>query len=211
MVATRRPYDDPGVPRVYYRLRRVEATQVAKTHMPLQLDAARMERVRQLFFEPDYAVAAPAVATNPTGVQSVRDLPALPVEARYRLMLEDAQFTIMGFMKGPVCRGQVALNVINDLFWVAFVAPDSSETQMATRLIDTDIINLQLPAEHESTAGLLAWRDYSGLEKRYLETKSRLIGTLKKSDLPQLADLWDGDGHNPNAALTYSAISTTPR
>ncbi len=117
-------------------------------------------------------------------------------------MLDDAQFTMMGFMKGPVCRGQVALNVINDLFWVAFVAPDSSETQMATRLIDTDIINLQLPAEHESTAGLLAWRDYSRLEKRYLETKSQLIGKLKKSDLPQLADLWDGDGQNPNAALT---------
>jgi len=202
LVTTRRPYDDPGVPRVYYRLRYTEATQVEKTFMPLKLDAARMERVRQWFFTANYRVTAlpgyePEQASNPFAT-----FRALPVEARYRFMLDDAQFTMMGFMKGPVCRGQVALNVINDLFWVAFVAPDSSETQMATRLIDTDIINLQLPAEHESTAGLLAWRDYSGLEKRYLETKSRLIGTLKKSDLPQLADLWDGDGHNPNAALT---------
>jgi hypothetical protein len=73
---------------------------------------------------------------------------------------------------------------------------------MATRLIDSDMINLQLPAEHESTAGLLAWHDYSKLEKRYLETKSRLVAGLKTSDLPKVSDLWDGDGHNPNAALT---------
>ncbi len=202
LIATRRPYDDPGVPRVYYRLRYTEATQVEKTFMPLQLDPARMERVRQWFFAAAYPVDAlpgylPAQASNPFAT-----FRALPVEARYRFMLDDAQFTMMGFMKGPVCRGQVALNVINDLFWVAFVAPDSSETRMATRLIDSDIINLQLPAEHESTAGLLAWRDYSKLEKRYLETKSRLIGELKQSDLPQVSDLWDGDGQNPNAALT---------
>jgi hypothetical protein len=39
IIATRRPYDDPGVPRVYYRFRRVEETRVAKTHMPLALSA----------------------------------------------------------------------------------------------------------------------------------------------------------------------------
>ena len=39
-------------------------------------------------------------------------------------MLDEAQFTIMGFIKGPVCRGQVALNVIEDHFWVGFVAPE---------------------------------------------------------------------------------------
>ncbi len=202
LVATRRPYDDPGVPRVYYRLRYNEATQVEKTFMPLQLDAARMERVRQWFFAAAYPVDAlpgyaPAQASNPFAT-----FRALPVEARYRFMLDDAQFTMMGFMKGPVCRGQVALNVINDIFWVAFWAPDSSETRMATALLDTDIINLQLPAEHESTAGLLAWRQYAKLEKNYLRAKSRLAAELKSNELPVVGDLWDGDGSNPNAALT---------
>ena len=175
LVATRRPYDDPGVPRVYYRLRHSEATQVAKTFMPLQLDAARMERVRQWFFTPAYAVDAlpgyePAMASNPFAT-----FRALPVDSRYRFMLDDAQFIMMGFMKGPVCRGQVALNVINDLFWVAFVAPSDNEARMTTTLLDADIINLQLPAEHESTAGLLAWRDYAKLEKRFLKEKSTLL------------------------------------
>ncbi len=202
LVATRRPYDDPGVARVYYRLRYSEATQVEKTFMPLELDTARMERVRQWFFVADYPVAtlpgyAPDQASNPFAT-----FRALPVAARYRFMLDDAQFTMMGFMKGPVCRGQVALNVINDIFWVAFVSPDSSETRMATALLDTDIVNLQLPAEHESTAGLLAWRQYSRLEKNYLQAKSRLAAELKRNELPVVTDLWDGDGSNPNAALT---------
>ena len=43
---------------------------------------------------------------------------ALPVRSRYRFMLEEAQFTLMGFIKGPVCRGQVALDVIEDRFWI---------------------------------------------------------------------------------------------
>jgi hypothetical protein len=202
VVATRRPYDDPGVPRVYYRLRYTEATQVAKTFMPLQLDAARMERVRQWFFTPTYQVdALPGYeiekASNPFAT-----FRALPVDSRYRFMLDDAQFIMMGFMKGPVCRGQVALNVINDLFWVAFVAPSDNEARMTTALLDTDIINLQMPAEHESTAGLLAWRDYATLEKRFLKEKSRLLSEESTKTLPNVTQLWDGDGKNPNAALT---------
>ena len=202
LVATRRPYDDPGVPRVYYRLRYSEATQVAKTFMPMQLDAARMERVRQWFFTATYPVdVLPGYeiekASNPFAT-----FRALPVDSRYRFMLDDAQFIMMGFMKGPVCRGQVALNVINDLFWVAFVAPSDNEARMTTALLDTDIINLQLPAEHESTAGLLAWRDYAKLEKRFLKEKSSLLSAESKKNLPNVTRLWDGDGKNPNAALT---------
>jgi hypothetical protein len=202
LIATRRPYDDPGVPRVYYRLRYSEATQVAKTFMPMELDAARLERIRQWFLTPNYAVdALPGYqiekASNPFAT-----FRALPVNSRYRFMLDDAQFIMMGFMKGPVCRGQVALNVINDLFWVAFVAPSDNEARMTTALLDADIINLQLPAEHESTAGLLAWRDYAKREKHFLKEKSSLLSAAGNRTLPNVTYLWDGDGKNPNAALT---------
>ena len=44
-------------------------------------------------------------------------------------MLDEAQFTIMGFIKGPVCRGQVALNVIDDHFWVVFLSHDRAAVQ----------------------------------------------------------------------------------
>ena len=32
--------------------------------------------------------------------------------------------------------------------------------------------------------------------------KARLLNAVSKSNLPNVADLWDGDGNNPNAALT---------
>jgi len=203
LIATRRPYDNPAVSRVYYRLQRMEATSVAKKHMPLQLDAARLGRLRTWFLAADYPVDAlpgyaPEVAANPFVT-----FQALPVDARYRFMLDEAQFTLMGYMKGPVCRGQVALNVINDHFWVVFVAPDSKETQLMNALLDAATPALRLPAEQESTAGPLAWRQYAKLENQYLEAKSAILAKTARQDfLPSVANLWNGDGHNPNAALT---------
>ena len=109
----------------YYRLRRVSETLLAKTHMPYALNDARLARLKAWFIDAPYEVSAlpsyePAVASNP--FVAFREL---PVEARYRLMLDEAQFTMMGFIKGPVCRGQVALDVINDHFWVMFERPDA--------------------------------------------------------------------------------------
>ena len=202
VVATVRPYDDPGVPRVWYRLRSLDATPVAKTFMPLKLDAARMERLRHWFHTPAYRVEAlPGYAAEEASNPFVT-FRALPVGARYRFLLDDAHFILAGFMKGPVCRGQVALNVINDNFWVVFRAPESFESQKVAELLDSDSPNLQLPAEHRSTVGLLAWREFSRLEARHLQAKSRVLATLPANQLPTVDHLWDGDGHNPAAALT---------
>jgi hypothetical protein len=202
VIATRRPFDDPGVPRVWYRLRLLETTPVAKTFMPLQLDPERMERVRGWFLKPDYRVTAlpgydPALAANPFA--TFRDL---PVDSRYRFMLDDAQFIMMGFMKGPVCRGQVALNVIQDQFWVLFRAPGSVESKLVARMLDADAPNLQLPAALQSNAGLFAWRDYAKLEARHLRDKSQALALVHAKQLPTISDLWDGDGRNPSAGLT---------
>lgn len=202
-IATRRPYDDPGTPRVYYRISRLESTPVAKTHMPLKLDPARLSKLRQLFISANYTVSelpgyAPETASNPFVT-----FHALPLEARYRLMLEEAQFTLMGFMKGPVCRGQVALNAIDDHFWVVFVAPNAKESTLMQRLIDGAMPVLRLPAEQQSSTGLLAWTAYAKLENQYLAGKRTLIEQLgAHGSQPTLADIWDGDGSNPNAALT---------
>ena len=67
-------------------------------------------------------------ASNP-----FRTFAHIPPDSRYRFMLERAQFTIMNFIKGPVCRGQVALNEINDHFWVFFVNPERCPAWMALR------------------------------------------------------------------------------
>ena len=202
LIATRRPFDDPDAARVWYRLRAIEATHVAKTFMPIKLDHERMERIRGWFFKAPYTVDTlpgyiPKTASNPFVT-----FRALPVDSRYRFMLDDAQFIMMGFMKGPVCRGQVALNVINDIFWVAFLAPESQEALAESTFLTKDAPNLQLPAENQSNVGLLAWRHYAKLEGRYLKAKSALLANLPEDRLPTVNGLWDGNGTNPNAALT---------
>jgi hypothetical protein len=201
VIATRRPYDDPGVERVYYRLRRLAETPLAKTHMPYALNDARMAWLKALFIDAPYEVSAlpshePEVASNP--FVAFREL---PVESRYRLMLEEAQFTLMGFIKGPVCRGQVALDVINDHFWVMFEEPDAKRAERQAEFLARELANLRLPAEEEQGAsGPLKWRRYAVLEAKYLKAKSTALAPAYAS--PTLEYLWDGDGRNRNAALT---------
>lgn len=203
-LATRRPYDDPGVSRVYYRLTPERETIVAKTHMPYALGPERMALWRQLFLTPDYTVDAlpsyaPDIAANPFVA-----FEALPVNARYRFLLDQAQFTIMNFIKGPVCRGQLALDVIEDQFWVFFVNPRAISAEADAEFLARESNNLRLPSEAGSNALVLAvWEEYSRREDHYLRAKSeymqRKFGTPSKVTLDLI---WDGDGRNPNAALT---------
>jgi hypothetical protein len=204
LIATRRPYDDPGVARVYYRLRQHADTLLAKTHMPYALNARRMQRLRALFLGKDYEVEvlpsyAPEVASNPFAA-----FQALPVGARYRFMLDEAQFTVMNFIKGPVCRGQVALNVINDHAWVFFVDPALASGDHLADFLVRELPHLRLPAEEGSTAlPLSSWARYAALQEHYLRAKARFDQQrLAGAGGPTLDQVWAGDGANPNAALT---------
>jgi len=203
-IATRRPYDDPRVERVYYRLQPVRTTILAKTHMPYAFGEVRMARFQELFLSPSYEVTelpsyAPEVASNPFIA-----FHSIPASSRYRFMLDEARFTIMGFIKGPVCRGQIALGVIEDQFWVVFVDPDNKVMNEGGHFLDRESDNLRLPSSEGSEALLLTpWLRYSRLEDKYLAAK----GAYMKKALSGPADVtldivWNGDRKNTNAALT---------
>ena len=203
-IASRRPFDDPGVERVYYRLLPERSHIVAKTHMPYALDEQRLKRFESLFFASDYEVGqlpsySPEVASNP--FITFRNIPA---RTRYRFMLEHSVFTIRGFMKGAVCRGQVALNVIDDHFWVFFASPDNESLDHFNDFLVDQAPNLSLPAQAESnTEPLLNWLEFSLNQRRYLAAKSRFLKRAIFDNAPlDQSYLWSGDGENPNAALT---------
>ena len=204
IIPSRRPFDDPGG-EFYYRLQRVKATVLAKQHMPYLLNPQRMERWTGLFLEPEYTVSKlpsykPSEASNP-----FISFKQLPVAARYQFMLDEAQFTLMGFIKGPVCRGQVALNVINDHFWVVFVDPEAEVKYDTDEFLIAEGEELSLPAENQSTALVQAssWLGYSRKEKRYMAAKEKRFNEIfPDAGMIDLSLLWDGDGVNHNAALT---------
>ena len=203
-IATLRPYDDPGQQKFYYRLRPYTPTIVAKNHIVYELSDARMRRYRQLFMQPDYKVDrlpsySAEIASNP-----FKAFADIPPDSRYRFMLDDARFFIEGFIKGPVCRGQVALNVIEDQFWVAFFNPDEKMFTTQPEFLKNMSDYLSIPSERGSHMNLLAiWTDYWQRQKQYMASKQRYFENMHKHDLNHaMKYIWNGNGHNPNAALT---------
>jgi hypothetical protein len=204
VVASRRPVDDPGVQRPYYRLVEERETIVAKTHMPYALNAARMARWRELFLDAPFRVDRLPGYTADTAANPFLTFAALPVGARYRFLLDEAAFTIMGFIKGPVCRGQTALDVIDDRFWVTFLAPSDEYDGGLAELLRREGNLLRLPTGSSDTGTVIPWLYYATLENRYLADRSRfLTDVLRRSRAKLDLDLvWDGDGRNGNAGLT---------
>jgi hypothetical protein len=203
LIASRRPVDDPGVERVYYRLLPERETIVAKTHMPYALGAGRMARWRSLFLDAPYTVDQLPGYSADTAANPFATFAALPVNARYRFMLDEAEFTIMGFIKGPVCRGQMALDVIEDRFWVTFLAPSARNDQEQADLLARDASLLRLPTGSSNEEVVMPWLRYARLENEYLGAKSAFLArSLGGAEQLDLRLLWDGDGRNDNAALT---------
>ncbi len=203
VIATRRPYDDPGASRFHYSIEPERETLLAKTHMPYLLSPGRMTKLRGWFIDSAYKVdALPSYAT-PQASNPFLTFAAIPADSRYRFLLDEAEFFIMNFIKGPVCRGQVALDVIEDRFWVYFIDPKSGADEVGAELIARQAENLRLPAYYGSDAPVLAWIELARRETKAVAARSDLLnqrfGGAKKMDLSLI---WDGDERNSNAALT---------
>ncbi|MGB1091437.1 MAG: fatty acid cis/trans isomerase, partial [Oceanobacter sp.] len=204
IIATRRPYNDPGVDRVWYRLIPEQDTVVAKNHIPMHLTEARWKKWSEFLLEPEYRVTELPPYNTELASNPFKTFAQLPADGRYRFLLEHARDTIMAFIKGPVCYGQVAVNVINEQFWVFFVDPDLGYDNKAAEFLIKQARNLDLPAKESSNSLLLAsWVEFSEQQRDYLRAKAALIQEENGRGMTIDEQLiWDGDGSNANAALT---------
>ncbi len=203
-IATLRPFDDPGSTPFYYRLRRYNASIVAKNHVVYELSPQRMNRYQALFFIPEYSVTElpsyePHISNNP-----FLAFKPIPVKSRYRFLLDDAHFIIEGFIKGPVCRGQIALNVIEDQFWVVFFDPDTDLASNHPEFLDKNAKYLELPSEKGNFLRIKkVWNEYSSDQRAYMNTREAWFEKMPPQDINSAMNyIWDGGGTNPNAALT---------
>ena len=183
LIATRRPFDDPGPGRIYYRIQHLPLRPLAKIQLPYRLDDARMARYRELFLAPDYVVEtlpdySAELATNP-----FKTFQVIPATSRYKYLLDEAQYTIMNFIKGPVCRGQVALNVIDDHFWVVFANPDDVDAEHDEAFLAREMDNLRVPTVRTGTPiDLFSWRQYSKAEQRYQKARAEYMREMLSAE-----------------------------
>ncbi|CDZ93470.1 fatty acid cis/trans isomerase [Pseudomonas saudiphocaensis] len=167
VIATRRPNDDPGRS-FFYRIRPVEGVIVHKTHITYPLDSRKLARVQELFFGEDWALdALPGYGTyhraNP-----FHTFQAIPARSRYQFMLDNAEYFVRTFIRGPVCRGQIATDVIRDNFWVLFQDPqhDRYLTDLDYQRQTTPL--LAMPGQIDNLSGLMSfWRIYQEKRNQY--------------------------------------------
>jgi len=196
LINSRRPNDDPGT-QVYYRLWPVQGVIVHKTHITYPLSPAKMARIKTLFYNGNWQVHAlpgygPERRANP-----FETFQAIPAQARYQFMLDNAEYFVRTFIRGPVCRGQIATDVIRDNFWAFFQAPehdlyitDPSYRGKATPL-------LAMPGQNDDVGSVLSlWHAYRDKRNEY-EALRR--DTYAKAHAPSWSTLWAG---NDNALLS---------
>ena len=204
VIASVRPYDAPGAEPFYYRLQRYDRAIVAKTHLPYALSDKRMVWLEELFLQPDYEVGEmPSYEAERSG-NPFDIFAALPARSRYKFMLQDAGFFVGGFIKGPVCRGSIALSVIDDHFWVVFTDPDKDPLSADSEFLQSVSKDLRLPSEKEDDMKLLVtWLEYKNVARKYFFEKVNYMRQRFPGKRSYSLDyIWDGDNSNTNAALT---------
>lgn len=216
LINTRRPNDDPGT-RIYYRLWPVQGVIVHKTHITYGLSAAKMARIKSLFYSGNWQVSAlpgygPERRANPFST-----FEAIPAQARYQFMLDNAEYFVRTFIRGPVCRGQIATDVIRDNFWALFQAPehdlyitDPNYRGQATPL-------LAMPGQNDDVGSVLGlWLDYRDKRNEYEALRRDSYAELPA---PSWSTLWAGNDnallsifrHFDSASVTKGLIGDVPQ
>jgi len=175
IIPTLRPYDDPGKKGMYYRFRRIHSTIVHKTHMLFEMGPEELARIEANFIGTPWT-ETPHV-TDYDAERSANPFASfaqIPPSVRYRFLLDHSEYIIRTFIRGPVCKGQVALNVINDHFWVMFLDPAYDLSLKYPNLLAYHETDLSLPTEVGSD-----FPAYRALSNLYID---RAIDFYKKRE-----------------------------
>ena len=224
LIPTVRPYDDPGVAPVYYRFRKIHSTIVQKTHMVYELDDARMQRYKELFIKPEWLQPPHLVSYDPKlSANPFKAFEQIPARSRYQFMLDSSEYIIMTFIHGPVCKGQIALNVIDDQFWVMFMDPDYDLAVKYPGLLKLQSDRLAMPTESGSDLRLFsALTDkHTKLAIEYYNARQDQYQALNYSGLGYDA-IWKGNSaadaplltiyrHFDSASVHKGALGSLPK
>lgn len=203
-IATLHPNDGPPTSTFYYRIIPIRETSLDKTHFSYAMDARRLQRLADLFFADNWSVSRMPDYSDEEASNPFVAFQDIPVRARYEFLLDDALYFISNFIKGPVCRGQVALNVIPDHFFVGFLSPDYDLSVMDPGYLSEGKDSLGLPSREVGLGDhLQVWLDRLQAHRDYLEHRENAYGNhpITRDGFP-LEAIWQGNSEGDDSLLT---------
>ncbi len=175
-----------------------------KDHLVYSFGPDRLTRYQQLFLDPPWSLAELPAYGEDEGGNPFSTFAKIPARSRYQFLLDDALFFVRSFIRGPVCHGETAVDVIEDRFWVSFLDPDADLSVTDPSFLAEGAAFLELPVaeldgrflgdlqgmSHENQIKYLEFRD-----ARYRNSTAYQTGFGYDA-------IWDGDGTNPQALIT---------
>ncbi len=203
LVVTLRSYDDPGVDTFYYRIVKMHATPVHKTHMVVEFDDVKLARIKEQFIETPWMEKPHVMSYNSKiSSQPFEVFAQMPAKSRYQFLLDNSHYIIMTFIRGPVCRGQMALNVIHDHFWIMFQDPEYDLTVLKPDFLKSEADNLVMPIETNDLSVFNTFTDdYKEAFERYFLAKSK----IHMKEYPEglgVEGIWKGEKASDAPILT---------
>ncbi|MCI5145060.1 MAG: peptidylprolyl isomerase [Candidatus Electrothrix sp. AR3] len=204
LIVTVRPYDDPEADTFYYRFRKIHSTIVHKTHMVVHFNRRQLARFKELFITPQW-LQEPHLVDYTTKLSSnpFVAFEQIPAKSRYQFLLDNVEYIIRTFIRGPVCRGQVALNVIPDHFWIMFLDPAHDLSVQYPGFLRMNQDNLIMPIERGSQFPVvkLFKNKYHQAALRYLRSRQDFYTANAYNGLGYEA-IWKGNRPEDSPLLT---------
>lgn len=202
-ISTVLPNEDPKQP-FFYQIRPIVGNILHKRRMPYPLNQAKRHRINELFFSHKWPMGDLPGYSYAERVNPFATFAAIPVYARYRFMLDDAEYYVRNVIHGPVCRGQIATDVIRDRFWVLFQNPKSDPFITNNAYQHQVIPLLEMPGQNDDLLAMgEEWLRYLSHHNDYLaQRRSQYV--LQYPGGASLDHLWNGDNRNQDALLTIA-------
>lgn len=225
-IATRRPWGLPqsiGEKEFHYCFVPITETITHKDHIVYRFDERRIQRWKELFplsedrlheggflkwvrnglvhmmeklgEDGEHLSRTDRFASNPFDV-----FRRIPIKSRYNFLLDDLKFYITTFIRGPVCHGSIAVNAIDDHFWVYMIRPESDLMVQDERFAEQAVDLLFLPARTGSdsmVSGIAEMIENRKARNRYRVLRNQVFQKKFPSGY-QVSDIWNGKQGSPN-------------
>lgn len=204
IIATKFPYDEIKE-KFYYRFRKIESSIVHKTHMVYKLNDLKLQRYKELFINTKWPIKPHTITyDNNMAANALEVFEQIPANSRYKFLLDDIHYIIMTFIRGPVCKGQIALNVIEDNFWIMFMDPKYDLSIQDRFFLHDNLKNLAIPnqfGEDPNISKTFSILDNYKLSKQYQTNKAKVYKRYYPQGL-SLDSIWKGNKQDNDSILT---------